>query len=74
MTLNKVLLLAIYLSVHTILVVKCWLEYEVESLGQLDDVHTLFDYGLKMRRINRTTYASSGTFVLKTYLENYTVC
>lgn len=74
MPLNMGRLLVAFLTLHTVLVVKCWQEFEVESLGQLDDVHALFDYGLKPRRVNRTTYAVSGTFVLKKDLRNYTVC
>lgn len=51
----------------------CWQEYEVESLGQLNETYELFGYEMKPRRINRTTYAISGSYVLKKDLRNYTV-
>lgn len=72
--LNNILLLVIYLSLYQILIVNCWQEYEVEVLGQLNKNHQeLFIYDMKPRRINRTSYAVSGSFVLKNDLRNYTV-
>lgn len=55
-------------------IVNCWQDYDVESLGQLNETFQLFNYSMKVNRINRTTYAISGTYGLKKELRNYTVC
>lgn len=60
----------IFIIIQKLCIVNCWQDYDVESLGQLNETFELFDYSMKVNRINRTTYAISGTYGLKKELLN----